>query len=75
MRWASLVARVWEKINMYRVLVRKPQRKGDIGARWGYNDKIYLKEIGWQSGDWIDLRRNMEKWWSLGILVINIQIL
>ena len=55
--------------------MRKPQRKGDIGARWEYNDKIYLKETGWQSGDWIDLRSNMEKWWSLGILVINIQIL
>jgi hypothetical protein len=40
MRWASLVAGVKEKRNMYRILVRKPQGKGEIGARWEYNDKM-----------------------------------
>lgn len=50
---------------MYRILVRKPRGKGEIGAKWEYNDKIDLKEMGWQSFDWIDLSRDMVKWWSL----------
>jgi hypothetical protein len=68
------VACVKEKRTVYKVLVRKPQGKGDTGARWEYNDKTDLKEIEWQSVDWIDLRKDTEKWWSLGNLVINIQI-
>jgi hypothetical protein len=47
MRWASLEAHVREKRNVYRVLVRKPQGKGDIGLKWKYSNKTDLKEIGW----------------------------
>jgi len=61
MRWASLVACVREKRNMYRVLVRKPQGKGETGLKLEYNDKIDLKEIGWQGVDWNDQSWDMEK--------------
>jgi hypothetical protein len=54
-----------EKRNMYRVLVRKPQGKEDTGLKLEYNNTIDLKKIGWQSVDWIDLSRDMEKWRSL----------
>jgi hypothetical protein len=63
-----------EKRNVYRVLVGKPKGKGDIGVRWEYNIKIDLKEIGWQGVGWIDVGRDMEKWWVLLNLVINIQV-
>jgi len=45
MRWASFVVRVREKRNMYRVVVRKAQGKGDTGLKFEYNNTIDLKEI------------------------------
>jgi hypothetical protein len=39
------VALLREKRNVYRVLVRKPQGKGDIDLKWEYNNKIDPKGI------------------------------
>jgi hypothetical protein len=33
-RWAERVARVGEKGSGYKVLVRKPERKGRLGTPW-----------------------------------------
>jgi hypothetical protein len=47
-----------EKRNAYRILVGKPEGKRSLGRsrrRWVDNIKIDLKEIGWDSMDWIDL--------------------
>jgi hypothetical protein len=49
MRWAGHVARMGEGINVYRVLVRKPEGKRPLGRprrRWENGTKIDLKEIG-----------------------------
>jgi len=49
MEWAGYVACVREKINAYRVLVRKHEGKRQSGRRkfrWQGNIRIYIKEIG-----------------------------
>jgi hypothetical protein len=45
MRWAGHVASIGEKKGLYRVLVRKPERKRPMGRprlRWEDNIKLYL---------------------------------
>jgi hypothetical protein len=48
MRWAENIARIGEKRNAYRILVRKPEGKRPLGRprrRWVYNIKMDLREI------------------------------
>jgi hypothetical protein len=50
-----------EKRNAYRVLMGKPEGKRPLGRprrRWLDNVKIYLREIGWDGMDWIDLAQD-----------------
>jgi hypothetical protein len=47
-----------EKRNAYRILVGKPEGRRPLGRprrRWVDNTKMDLREIGWDSMDWIDL--------------------
>jgi hypothetical protein len=49
MRWAGHVARMGEKRNAYRILVRKPEGKRPLGRprhRLANNIKMNLREIG-----------------------------
>ena len=49
MRWAGHVARMGKRIDLYRVLVGKPEGKGPLGrprSRWEGNDKMDLQEVG-----------------------------
>jgi hypothetical protein len=58
MRWAGHVARMEEKRNTYRILVRKPERRRPLGRprrRWVDNIKMNFREIGWDGMDWIGL--------------------
>jgi hypothetical protein len=51
-----------EKRNAYRILVGTREGKRPLGRprrRWVYNIKIYLKEMGWDGMDWIDLAQVM----------------
>jgi hypothetical protein len=48
MRWAGHVARIGEKIGVYRVLVGKPEEKRPLGRprrRWEDNIKMDLQEV------------------------------
>jgi hypothetical protein len=50
MRWAGHVARMGEKINVYRLLVAKPEGKRPLGRprrRWVDNIRMDLGEVGW----------------------------
>jgi hypothetical protein len=50
MRWVGYVARMWEKRNVYRSLVGKPEGKIPLAKprrRWLYNIKMELGEIVW----------------------------
>jgi hypothetical protein len=58
MGWAGHVARMGEKRNVYRLLVRKPEGKRPLGRprrRWIHNIKMDLFEIGLNVVDWIGL--------------------
>jgi hypothetical protein len=49
MRWAGHVARMWNKRNVYRLLVGKPEGKRPLGRprrRWIDTIKMDLIEIG-----------------------------
>jgi hypothetical protein len=77
MRWAGLVARMWEKRNAYRILVGKPQGKRPLGrprCRWVNNIKIDLREIGWDGIDWIDLAQDRVQWTALVNTVTNLWV-
>jgi hypothetical protein len=68
MRWAGHVARVGEKRNPFSILVGKPEAQKPLGRprrRWLENIKIDLKEIEWDSMDWINLAHDGDQWRAL----------
>ena len=57
---------VREKRNACGVLVRKPEGNRPLGRpRHKRECNIDLKEIGWESMDWIHLAQDMDKWQAL----------
>jgi hypothetical protein len=77
MIWAGHVAHVGEKRNAYRILVGKPEGKRPLGRlrlRWVDSIKIDLREIGWDTMDWIDLGRDRNQWRARGITVLNLRV-
>ena len=65
MRWAGHVARMREGRGVYRVLVRKRERKRPLGRlrrRWVDNIKMDLQEVGYGGIDWIDLAQDRDRW-------------
>jgi hypothetical protein len=78
MRWAGHVARMGEKRNACRILVRKPEGKRPLGRlrrRLMDNITIDLKEIEWDCVDWIDLDQDRDQCTALMITVMNIRVL
>jgi hypothetical protein len=64
MRGAGHVARMGEMRNEYRVLVGKPEGKRPLGRprrRWVENIRIDVRELGWDSRDWIDLAQDRDQ--------------
>jgi len=58
MRWAGHVARMDEKREVYRVLVRNPEGKRPLGRprrRWVNNIRMDLQDVGCGYMDWIAL--------------------
>jgi hypothetical protein len=52
MRWAGHVARIGEKRNAYRILVRMPERKRPLGRpRRRWVDNIKMDRMGWYGLD------------------------
>jgi hypothetical protein len=77
-RWAGHVARMGEERNVYRVLMRKPEGKRLFGRprrRWADGIRIYLREIGWGSVDWLQLPQNRDRWRALVNTVMNLRVL
>jgi hypothetical protein len=63
MRWAGHVARMGEKRNAYRILVRKPEGKTPLGRprrRWVDNTKLDLRDVVRSGMDWIDLAQDRD---------------
>jgi hypothetical protein len=61
MWWARHVVRIGEGIDIYRVLIGRPEGKRSLGRprrRWEDNIKMDLREIGIDGVNWIQLARN-----------------
>jgi hypothetical protein len=66
-----------ERRNAYRILVGNPERKRPLGRprrRWVDNIEMYLREIGWDDMDWIDLTQGRDQWMALMNRVMNLRI-
>ena len=58
LRWAGYLARIEEGRSPFRILTGKPTGKGSLvrpGRRWEENIRMYLKEIGVNTRNWLDL--------------------
>jgi len=75
-RWESHVARIGERISLYRALVGKPEGGGRFGRsrlRWEDNIKMDLHE--WDEGvDWIDLAQERDRWRVFVNALINLRV-
>ena len=77
MRWAGHVASMRERRGVYRVLVRKPERKRPLGRprrRWEDSMKMDLQEVGCGGMDWMELAEDMDRWRALVTAVMNIRV-
>jgi hypothetical protein len=77
MTWAGHVARMRDKSNAYRILVGKPEGKRSLERqrrRWVNDFKIDLREIGWDSMNWIDLDPDRDHWRALMNTLMNLRV-
>jgi hypothetical protein len=77
MRWAGHVARMGEKRNAYRLLMRKPEGRRPLGRprrRWVDNIRMDLGEVGWGDVDWIGLAKDRNRWRALANSVLNLRV-
>ena len=77
MRWAGRVARMGERRDVYRVLVRKPEGKRSLERprrRWEDNIKMDLQEVGCGGMDWIELAQDRDRWPALVTVVMNLRV-
>jgi hypothetical protein len=68
MRWAGHVVRMGEKMNMYSLVVGKPEGKRPLGRprrRWIDNIKRDLLEIRLNVVNWISLAQDRYRWRAL----------
>jgi hypothetical protein len=77
MRWARHVARIWEKRNVYRLLVAKPEGKRPLGRprrRWIDNIKLALSDTRLGGVDWIGLAQDRYRWGAIVNAVMNLRV-
>jgi hypothetical protein len=68
---------MWERRGVYRVLVRKSERKRPLGrprCSWENNIKMDLQEVGCWGLDWIDLSKDGDRWRALVNAVMNLRV-
>jgi hypothetical protein len=68
---------MWEKRNVYRLLVGKPERKRLLVRRrhrWIDNIKMDLLEIGLNVVDWIGLAQDRYRWRAVVNAVMNLRV-
>jgi hypothetical protein len=78
MRWAGHVARMGEERKVYKVLVGKAEGKRPLGRprrRREDGIRMYLREIGLGSVDWIRLSQDRDRWRAVVNAVMNLRVL
>ena len=66
-----------EERRPYRVLVGKPEGRGQLGRprrRWVDNIRTGLQEVGCGYMDWIELVQDRERWRTLVSAVMNLRV-
>jgi hypothetical protein len=66
-----------EKMNVHRLLVRKPEGKRPLGRprrKWIDNIKMDLLEIGLSVVDWISLAQDRYRWRAVVNSVMNLRV-
>jgi hypothetical protein len=66
-----------EKRNAYRLLMRKPEGKRQLGRprrRRVGNIRMDLGEVGWGDVDWIGLATDRYRWRALVNSVLNLRV-
>ena len=77
LRWAGHVALMKQSRNAYRVLLEKTEGKRPLGRpmrRWEDNIRMDLREVGCDTGEWIDLAKDRGKWRAYVRAVINLRV-
>jgi hypothetical protein len=77
MRWAGHVARMWEGRSVYRVLVGRLEDKRPLERprrRWEDNIKMYLRQMGIDGANWIQLAQDRVHWLALVSMVMNLRV-
>jgi hypothetical protein len=77
MRWVGHVACIWAKLNVYRILVGKPEGKIPLERpkyRREDNIKMHVGGLGWSSMDWIDPAQDRDQWRALVNTVLHFRI-
>ena len=67
LRWAGHVARMEEGKIPFQILTGKPTGKRSWGrprCRWEDNNRMYLKGIGINTGNWVDSAQDKDYWVS-----------
>jgi len=62
---------------VYRILVRKPERKRPMGRprrRWEDNIKMDLQEVGCGGMGWIELAQDRDRWQALVNALMNLPV-
>ena len=76
-RWAGHVARMGERGDVYRFLVRKPGSKRPLGRprrKWEDNIKMDLQEVGCGGMDWTGLAQYRDRWRALVNAIMNLRV-
>ena len=77
LRWARHVARMEKSRKSFRVLVGKLEGRRPLERprrRWKDNNKLDLREVGCDPGEWIDLAEDRDQWWASVRAVINFRV-
>jgi hypothetical protein len=77
MRWAGHMASIGEGRGVYRLLVRKPERKRPLGRsrrRWEDNSKMDLRERGIHGANWIPLVQDRVQWRARVNTLMNLRV-
>jgi hypothetical protein len=77
MKLTGHVARIKGMRNSYKTSVENPEEKrprGRPGRRWEENIRIDLREVRWESVDWMHLAQDRDQWRALVNTVMNLRV-
>jgi hypothetical protein len=77
LRWVGYVTCMGKSSGAYRVLVGKPEGRRLLGRsthRWVDNNKMNLRDVGWEGVDWIRLAQDRKRWRALVNTAMNLRV-